>query len=272
MDYPWLNGKAVLITGAGGGIGSAAAEAFLACGATVLGADLELSWADSLKRRIGAASSNLHAIRADVTDSNDVAAAVERMVSIHGTLDIAIAAAGIQAVGSTEDTPEEVWQRVMSINLTGTWLLCKHSVTAMKKGGGGTLLLLGSTAGLHPRANLAAYCVSKAGVSMLARVLGRETAADGIRVVAVCPTGTETPLLRGMIAGLEAHEAGADQVKAQMGAANEATAQADAGLMAGKPVQRWLEPAEVASVLTWLTSPAVSMVTGSSIPLDFGSV
>jgi len=272
MDYPWLNGKGVLITGAGGGIGSAAAEAFLACGATVLGADLGVSWADSLKQRIGPSGSNLHAVRADVTDSEQVAAAVQQMLSIHGTLDIAIAAAGIQAVGSVEDTSEEVWQRVMSINLTGTWLLCKHSVKAMKRGGGGTLLLLASTAGLHPRANLAAYCVSKAGVTMLARVLGRETAADGIRVVAVCPTGTETPLLRNMIAGLEAHQAGGQQVTNQTAAANETTAQGDAGLMEGKPVQRWLQPAEVASVLTWLTSPVVAMVTGSSIPLDFGTV
>jgi NAD(P)-dependent dehydrogenase (short-subunit alcohol dehydrogenase family) len=275
VDCTWLQGKGILITGAGGGIGRAAVEAFLANGATVLGADLDVSWMDSLKHAVGGAGTNMHAVRADVTDSDSLAAAVEELVAIHGKIDVAVAAAGIQAVGSVEDTPEDVWQRVMNVNLTGTWLLCKHTIPVMRCGGGGAILLLASTAGLHPRANLAAYCVSKAGVTMLARVLGRETAADAIRVVAVCPTGTETPLLRDMIAGLEGRAASSavrDGANTRQGTAGADADQTDAGLMAGKPVQRWLQPAEVASALTWLTSPAAAMVTGSSIPLDFGSV
>jgi NAD(P)-dependent dehydrogenase (short-subunit alcohol dehydrogenase family) len=258
LDCRWLKGKGVLVTGAGGGIGRATTTAFLRNGATVLGADLDTAWTESLRGEVGEGRERLHSVVVDVTDSTAVATAVDQLMRIHGRLDVAVAAAGIQAVGSVENTHEDVWRRVMDINLTGSWLLAKHSLPAMRRGGGGTLLLLGSTAGLHPRANLAAYCVSKAAVTMLARVLGREAAADGIRAIAVCPTGTETPLLRDMIAGLSAGQPVPDQQ--------------DAGLMEGKPVQRWLSPDEVAAALTWLTSPAAAMVTGSSIPLDFGSV
>jgi 2-keto-3-deoxy-L-fuconate dehydrogenase len=104
--------------------------------------------------------------------------------------------------------------------------------------------------------NLGAYCVSKAGVGMLVRVLAREVAKDSIRVVGVCPTGVETPLLAGMIAGLRGGDQAADP---------------NAGLMASKPVQRWLSAAEVADAIVWLTSPAAAAVTGSNIPIDFAS-
>jgi 2,3-dihydro-2,3-dihydroxybenzoate dehydrogenase len=256
-DCPWLAGRGVLVTGAGGGIGRATCAAFLHCGATVLGADLDLDWVDELREMLGDGARNLLAVRADVTDTRAVASAVAEIEMAHGRLDVSVAAAGIQAVGSIEDTPEEVWRHVIDINLTGTWLLCKHAVPAMRRAGGGTILCLASTAGLHPRVNLGAYCVSKAGLTMLVRVLGREVAADGIRVVGVCPTGTDTPLLWGMIDGFNERLAG--------------TANPDAGLMQGKPVQRWLTADEVAAALTWLTSPAASMVTGSNIPLDFAS-
>jgi NAD(P)-dependent dehydrogenase (short-subunit alcohol dehydrogenase family) len=254
---PWLEGRGVLISGAGGGIGRATCAAFLRSGATVLGADLELGWADVLRESLGEGSRRLHAVRADVTDPDALRAAVAEMERIHGRLDVVVAAAGIQAVGSIEDTPEEVWRRVLDINLTGTWLLCKHAVPALRRSGGGTIICLVSTVGLHPRANLGAYCVSKAGLTMLVRVLGREVAADGIRVVGACPTGTDTPLLWGMIDGFNERAASA--------------ATPDAGLMQGKPVQRWLTAEEVAAALTWLTSPAAVMVSGSNIPLDFAS-
>ena len=91
---------------------------------------------------------------------------------------------------------------------------------------------------------------------MLVRVLGREVAAEGIRVVAVCPTGVDTPLLHGMIEGLSGRTA---------------TTSPAAGLLEGKPIQRWLTTGEVADALVWLTSPAAAAVTGSSVPLDFGS-
>jgi NAD(P)-dependent dehydrogenase (short-subunit alcohol dehydrogenase family) len=253
----WLDGKTLLLTGAGGGIGRATCRAFARQGATVVGLDLDDAWVATVRSELGEAGRLVHATVADATQTKDVAGGVEQCIDLTGRLDMAVAAAGIQVVGSVEDTSEESWDRVLDINLTATWLLCKHTIPALRASGGGTILCLGSTAGLHPRPNLAAYCVSKAGVSMLARVLGREVAGEGIRVVAVCPTGVDTPLLHGMIDGLN------ERAGAQSPAA---------GLLAGKPVQRWLSPDEVADGLVWLTSPAAAAVTGSSVPLDFGSV
>jgi NAD(P)-dependent dehydrogenase (short-subunit alcohol dehydrogenase family) len=250
---PWLAGATVLVTGAGGGIGSAVSAALLSHGATVVGLDLDDSWVGRLDT---SAAGQAHAVKGDVTVEEDVAAAVGAAVAETGRLDVVITAAGIQAVGSVESTPDRVWRQVLDINLTGTWLTCKHAVPALRDSGGGTILCIASTTALHPRVNLGAYCVSKAGVGMLVRVLAREVAKDSIRVVGVCPTGVETPLLAGMIDGLRGGDKAADP---------------NAGLMASKPVQRWLSAAEVAGAIVWLTSPAAGAVTGSNIPIDFAS-
>lgn len=250
----WLDSASVLVTGAGGGIGSAVCAAFLTRGANVVGLDLDESWIRRLEgRRL---SGKVRAVTGDVTIARDVAAAVEEAQQTYGGLHVVITAAGVQAVGSVEDTSEETWQKVLDINLTGTWLVCKHAVPAMRHSGGGIILCLASTTALHPRERLGAYCVSKAGVGMLVRVLGREVAHEGIRVVGVCPTGVETPLLAGMIKELQEDGASADH---------------NAGLMASKPVKRWLTADEVAETLVWLTSPAAPSITGSNIPLDFAS-
>jgi NAD(P)-dependent dehydrogenase (short-subunit alcohol dehydrogenase family) len=249
----WLDGAGVLVTGAGGGIGSAACTAFLAAGASVTGFDLTDSWLDVVPDDL---PGKARAVVGDVTDAAAVAAAVTSAAESNERLEVVVTAAGIQATGSVEDTPEQTWRNVLDINLTGTWLTCKYAVPALRAGGGGTILCLASTTALHPRENLAAYCVSKAGVGMLVRVLGREVAGEGIRVVGVCPTGVDTPLLAGMLSGLRRAGQGSDE---------------NAGLMASKPVKRWLSASEVADALVWLTSPAAAGVTGSNIPIDFAS-
>ena len=246
----------MLITGWGGGIGRATCLAFARNGANVLGFDLDDKWIGSVQEQAGEASKHIHAVAGDVTKASDVSNAVKMAERLFGHLDVAIAAAGIQVVAPLEETLEEEWERVLNVNLTGTWLLCKYSIRALRRAGGGSIICLGSTLGLHPRANLGAYCVSKAGVSMLVRVFGREVAADGIRVVAVCPTGVKTPLLQGIAEGIARHSSGT---------------QGDAALLKDKPVRRWLEPEEVAEALVWMTHPASTPVVGSSIPLDFGS-
>jgi len=249
----WLSSASVLVTGAGGGIGRAACAAFLACGANVTGFDRDDSWTHRLSPEL---PGTLRAVHGDVTRPADVAAAVRDAQEANGGLHVVITAAGVQAVGSLEETSEETWRKVLDVNLTGTWLTCKYAVPALRASGGGTILCLASTTALHPRERLGAYCVSKAGVAMLVRVLARETANEGIRVVGVCPTGVDTPLLAQMIEGLRGGQGSEDK---------------NAGLMASKPVQRWLTVEEVADALVWLTSPAATAVTGSNIPIDFAS-
>lgn len=250
---PWLTASSVLVTGAGGGIGSAVCERLLAHGANIVGLDIDTTW---LSRLDSGRPGRAHAAKGDVTVEQDVANAVEAAMTEYGRLDLVITAAGIQAVASIEDTPADVWRKVVEINLTGTFLTCKHAVPALRATGGGTILCIASTTALHPRVNLGAYCVSKAGVGMLVRVLGREVAKDSIRVIGVCPTGVETPLLAGMIEGLRMDDPTKDR---------------DGGLMTAKPVQRWLRPDEVAESIIWLSSPAANAVTGSNIPIDFAS-
>jgi len=249
----WLDSTSVLITGAGGGIGRTACTAFLAQGANVTGFDLDDRWIRQLSPEL---PGRARAVQGDVTRPDDVAGAVREAAEAFGGLHVVITAAGVQATGSVEETAPETWRNVLDINLTGTWLTCKYAVPALRASGGGCILCLASTTALHPRERLGAYCVSKAGVGMLVRVLGREVASEGIRVIGVCPTGVETPLLAQMIEGLRGGGRSEDK---------------DAGLMASKPVQRWLTTQEVADALVWLTSPAAAAVTGSNIPIDFAS-
>src|SRR4051812_47342342 len=121
----WLEGKTVVVTGAGGGIGSTACQAFAAAGSTVVGFDLDDGWLPAVRERAGGAGRLIHALVGDATDAKAVSGAVQHALELTDRLDVAVAGAGIQAVGSVEDTSEETWQRVIDVNLTATWLLCK---------------------------------------------------------------------------------------------------------------------------------------------------
>jgi NAD(P)-dependent dehydrogenase (short-subunit alcohol dehydrogenase family) len=168
-----------VVTGGGSGIGSAATGRLRAAGADVVVWDVDGGDIDC-----------------DISDPASVSAAIERTVADHGAPDRLVACAGIGASGLLlEQTPAD-WQRVIDTNLTGTWLTMRAAAHAMVDGGsGGSMVAVSSISGTLADRDMGAYCVSKAGIDMLVRVAAAEWGAHGIRVNAVGPGVTRTPML-----------------------------------------------------------------------------
>jgi NAD(P)-dependent dehydrogenase (short-subunit alcohol dehydrogenase family) len=168
-----------IVTGGASGIGKATADRFRAGGADVVVWDL-----------------NGGDIRCDISDPDAVSAAIQQTVADHGTPDRLVACAGIGASGLLLDQNPEDWQRVIDTNLTGTWLTMRAVAHAMVDAGrGGSIVAVSSISGTLADRDMGAYCVSKAGIDMLVRVAAAEWGAHGIRVNAVGPGVTRTPML-----------------------------------------------------------------------------
>ena len=191
-----LDGKTALVTGAGSGIGLAVAQRFVAEGARVYFADINLEAAEKAAAVTG--SSRAQALRMDISDEASVAGAYAA-VAEEGALDIVVANAGVQLFGEDArvgDLEVEVWEKTVSINQRGAFLTLKHAVRAME-GRGGSIICTGSpTAVVACGQTFTAYTSSKAGVHGLARVVAADYAAEGIRVNTVVPGYTETPLVQ----------------------------------------------------------------------------
>ena len=191
-----LDGKTALVTGAGSGIGLAVAQRFVAEGARVYFADINLEAAEKAAAVTGSALAQ--ALRVDISDEASVTAAYAA-VAEGGALDVVVANAGVQLFGQDARVGEldlEVWEKTVSINQRGAFLTLKHAVRAME-GRGGSIICTGSpTAVVACGQTFTAYTSSKAGVHGLARVVAADYAAEGIRVNTVVPGYTETPLVQ----------------------------------------------------------------------------
>jgi NAD(P)-dependent dehydrogenase (short-subunit alcohol dehydrogenase family) len=247
--------RRALVTGAGGGIGRAAAARLAADGASVAILDIREQELAETAEQLWRSGAEVLELPADLGDEQQVAAAVATVTSQWGGLDAAVTAAGI-AMSVTGDARVDrldlsVWDRIIRTNLTGTFLTCKYVSQAMIASGGGSIVVIGSPTGLYGFAfGEHAYSASKGGCHALARVMAGELAPLGIRVNIVVPGFIDTRMNDHVLADPEML--------------------ADAERLI--PLARVGQPAEVAGLIAWLTSPDSSYATGGYYPVDGGQM
>ncbi|MCX7016698.1 MAG: SDR family NAD(P)-dependent oxidoreductase [Candidatus Sumerlaeota bacterium] len=189
-----FQGKVALITGGGSGIGRAACLMFAQEGAKVAVVDLVLEGAQETARIIAEKGGEALAIQADVASAADAERLAREAVDRFGRIDILFNNAGIAPRGTILDTPEEVWDRVLAVDLKSIYLVSRHVVPVMQKQGGGAIVNTGSMCSVQGFPNIAAYTAAKAGVLMLTKQMAADFKKDNIRVNCVCPGTVVTPM------------------------------------------------------------------------------
>ena len=247
-----VDGKVALITGAGRGIGEASARLFAAEGATVVVADIDGSTAEAVAASIREAGGQASAVQADVTAEESVAAMIDAVLERHGRIDCAHNNAGIsgQLTSFTELSLDD-WHRMIAINLTSVFLCLKHELLAMVPAGSGAIVNTSSGAGVVGFGGLPHYVAAKHGVLGLTKSAAQEYAKAGIRVNAICPGTTRTPMIESFIAG-----------------------NPDIERMVTRGIGRGVlgEPDEVAQAAVWLCSDRASFVSGESMLVDGATI
>ena len=243
-----LKGKTALVTGAAQGLGREIALALAESGADLVLSDIQ----DPKDTAAAIQKTGIRSlvVQADVTAEDQVKAMAAKAVAECGRVDILVNNAGVSQLSytATEDLSKEEWDQIININLTGTFLCCKHIGKAMIKAGGGSIVNIATTAGITGVTRAPAYAASKAGVILLTKSLALEWAKYHIRVNAVAPHYLETPLTEGLRVSEKVYT----------------------GIIKQIPMKRFGQPSEISGAVIYLASQASSYTTGSVLVVDGG--
>jgi NAD(P)-dependent dehydrogenase (short-subunit alcohol dehydrogenase family) len=245
-----MAGKVAFVTGAGTGIGRAAAEAFAREGANVVLVGRSEGPLRASAGLVEAAGARAHVVVADVSRAEEVKKALAETMRIFGRLDYAFNNAGVEQPSmALADIPEEEWARIMSTDLYGVFICMKYQIPLMQQQGGGAIVNTSSGAGVKGFKGQGAYAAAKHGVIGLSKSAALDYAVSNIRINAVCPGMIDTPMMDRFTGGTaEGRKAAIDQ----------------------EPVGRAGRPEEIAATVVWLCSEASSFITGAAIVADGG--
>jgi NAD(P)-dependent dehydrogenase (short-subunit alcohol dehydrogenase family) len=243
-----FDGKVAIVTGAAKGIGEAAARRLADCGASVAVLDVDVEAGKATAASIPKSAF----FTCDVSSAGQVETAVKAVVERFGGIDVVVSNAGIQEYGDVVGTSEELWDKVLNINLKGCFLISKYSVPYMLKRGSGAIVVVGSVQSMTAIGGSAAYVTAKHGLLGLVRAMALDYAKKGIRVNCVCPGAIDTPMLR-WAANLDPNPEKVIETCDRMHA-----------------IGRIGQPNEVADAIAYLASDAASFITGAALLVDGG--
>ena len=247
-----LTGRVACVAGGATGIGAASSRTFALAGAQVVIADVNLAAAEETAAAIRADGGDVRAVSCDVGDEAQVSRLIDGILERECRLDVVHANAGIESMQAATEATLSHWERVLNVNLTGVFLVCRTALRHMYERGSGSVIITSSPHATATVPDAAAYAASKGGVHALMHALALEAAPHGVRVNAIIPGTIDTPMVQREVLASSSPE---EQIKR---------------LAASQPLGRLGRPEEVAAAALFLASDAASFITGSALSVDGG--